>query len=170
MDEVRAIDGVMRAILGVAAARGVFRGLSRELVSLAGLAAAVIGVRLFTTPGAAWLVEFTEGGVDPSAAPWMVGIAIALLLVGIARMVGRSLRDDLGETDVVWYDKLGGALLGGAKGGIVAAVLLLLLTVVIGRDAPLLEGTTSLALLEDLEATASGRDFRVPSVGAPPPR
>ena len=69
MGELRSIDFVVGAILGVAALRGLFRGLTREAISIASLAAACVVVRLFAAPSAEWLVETSNGQVGPLAAP-----------------------------------------------------------------------------------------------------
>ena len=168
MDEIRTIDMVAAVILGIAALRGVFRGLFREALSIGGLAAACIVVRIGTAPGAAWLVETTGGEVGATAAPWIVGALLGVAVLVVATLVGRSLRQGAKAAGLGWADHAGGALLGAAEGALVAVVLLLLLSAAIGRDAELLEGTYSLAALEELEGAVSERDLRVPDVAAPP--
>jgi len=168
VDEIRSIDLAVVVILGIAALRGVFRGLFREALSIGGLAAACIAVRVGTAPGAAWLVEITGGEVGPTAAPWIVGSVLGIAVVVAATFLGRSLRQGAKVAGLGWADHTGGAVLGAAEGGLVAVVLLLLVSAVIGRDAELLEGTYSLTALEQLEGIVSENDLRVPDVAAPP--
>jgi membrane protein required for colicin V production len=170
VEEIRSIDLAAAVILGIAALRGVFRGLFREALSIGGLAAACIVVRIGTAPGAAWLVETTGGEVGPTAAPWIVGAVLGIAVLVAATFVGRTLRQGAKAAGLGWADHTGGAVLGAAEGALVAVILLLLVSSVIGRDAELLEDTYSLTALERIEGIVSENDLRVPDVAAPPRR
>lgn len=161
MDEIRVVDGVAVAILAVATLRGALRGLMREALSIGGLAAAVIVVRMGTAAGAAWLVEVTKGQVGAGAAPWIVGIVLAIAVLAAAVWIGRMLRSRARAAGLGWFDNACGGLLGLVEGGLVAIVLLLLVTAAIGRDASVVQGTRSLSVLEQLEHAFGGRDLRV---------
>lgn len=170
MGELRSIDFVVGAILGVAALRGLFRGLTREALSIASLAAACVAVRLFTGPGAAWLVETSGGQVGPLAAPWLAGILLAIATLAVGAMLARVLRGGARAVGLGWADHAGGAVLGAAEGVLVSVVLLLVTTAVLGRGHAFVSGSRSLAALQELERVALAGEARRPDVAAPPRR
>lgn len=169
MGEIRSIDIVVAAILGVAVLRGVFLGLIREAFSIGALAGAIVAVRLFARPGAEWLVEVTRGEVGPGAAPWIAGAALAIGSVAAVAIVGRLLRRGVRAAGLGWADRAGGALLGGAEGVLVAGLLLLILCAALGRGHAFVAGSHSIAALERLEQLADERELRPIDVAAPPP-
>jgi len=168
--ELRSVDFVVGAILGVAALRGLFRGLSREAISIAALAAACVVVRLFAAPTAAWLVEVSDGQVGPIAAPWVTGILLAVATLAAGAMLAKVVRGGARAVGLGWADHAGGAVLGAAEGVLVAVVLLLVATSVLGRDHGFVDGSRSLAALEELERAAQAGDVRALDVAAPPRR
>lgn len=167
--EWRSVDLVVGAILGVAALRGLFRGLTREAVSIASLAAACVVVRLFAAPTATWLVAFTDGGVGPLVAPWITGIALAVAALFVGALIARVLRGGARAVGLGWADHAGGALLGAAEGVLVSVVLLLVALSVLGPEHGFLSGSRSLAALQEIEhAAEAGRAGT--DVAAPPRR
>jgi len=168
--ELRSIDFVVGAILGVAALRGLFRGLTREAISIASLAAACVVVRLFAGPGAAWLVEMTNGQVGPLAAPWVTGILLAVATLGAGAVLAKLVRGGARAVGLGWADHAGGAVLGAAEGVLVSAVLLLLVTSALGREHAFVSGSRSLFALEELERVARAGDVPGLDVAAPPRR
>ncbi|MGH0030087.1 MAG: CvpA family protein [Myxococcota bacterium] len=169
MGELRSVDFVVGAILGVAALRGLFRGLTREAVSIASLAAACVVVRLFAGPGAAWLVETSDGQVGPIAAPWIVGILLAVATLFAGAALAKVLRGGARAVGLGWADHAGGAVLGAAEGVLLSAVLLLLTVNVLGRDHGFVSGSRSLDALEELERVAEAGSAGGLDVASPPP-
>ncbi len=111
---MRSIDFVVGAILGVAALRGLFRGLTREAISIAALAAACVVVRLFAGQSAAWLVKFSDGQVGPFAAPWIMGILLAVATLAAGAVLARVVRGGARAVGLGGADHAGGAVLGAA--------------------------------------------------------
>jgi membrane protein required for colicin V production len=167
--EIRSVDLVVAAILGIALLRGVFLGLIREAFSIGALGGAVVVVRLFTAPTAEWLVERTNGEVDPNAAPWIAGAALAIATVAGVAIIGRLLQRGARAAGLGWADRAGGAVLGSAEGLLVAGLLLVILSTVIGRDHPFVADSRSISALEELERLADERDLQPIDVAAPPP-
>jgi membrane protein required for colicin V production len=170
MGALSSLDFVIGAVLGIAALRGLFRGLTREVISLASLAAACVAVRLFATPLAAWLVEASDGGIGELPAPWIAGIALAVATLAAGAVLARVVRGSARAVGLGWADHAGGAVLGVAEGALVSAILLLVLTSVLGRDHTFVAGSRSLAALEELERVADAGDARGLDVAAPPRR
>jgi membrane protein required for colicin V production len=167
--EIRSVDVVVAAILGVAMLRGVFLGLIREAFSIGALAGACVAVRLFTRPAAEWLVEVTRGELGPAAAPWVAGAALAVGSVAAVAIAGRLLQRGVRAAGLGWADRAGGALLGGAEGLLVAGLLLLILSAALGREHSFVADSHSIAALERLEQLAEERELPRIDVAAPPP-
>jgi membrane protein required for colicin V production len=170
MGPLSSIDFVIGAVLGIAALRGLFRGLTREVISLASLAAACVVVRLFAAPLATWLVEVSGGEIGEVAAPWIAGVLLAVATLAAGAVIARVVRGGARAVGLGWADHAGGAVLGAAEGALVSAILLLVLTAVLGRDHAFVAGSRSLAALEEVERVAEAGDVRAQDVAAPPRR
>lgn len=168
MGEIRSVDLVVAAILGVAALRGLFLGLIREVFSLGALAAACVAVRLGVAPFGAWLERLT-GDELGSAAPWVAGALLAAGAIAAVAFAGRLVARGARAAGLGWADRAGGAVLGTAEGALVAAVLLLVASTVLGRSHALLAGSRSLGALERVERLAAERAREPTDVAAPPP-
>lgn len=152
MEELRTLDAVAGAVLGLALLRGVWIGAVREAFSLAGLAAAGWVVRSWRVPAGAWLVahgpfEMTELAARILAALGL-GAATVLAVAVLSRLVRRGVRG----AGLGLLDRLAGALLGAAEGALVAGALTFGLIALLGRDDAALTGTRSLAAYEWAEA------------------
>lgn len=166
--EVRSVDLVVAAILGVAVLRGLFLGLIREAFSIGALAAACVAVRVWDAPFAAFLARVTGGELGEAAAPWVAGAALGAGAIAAVALLGRLIHRGARAAGLGWADRVGGAALGLAEGTLVAAVLLVGAIAVLGRESDLLAGSRSLAALERLEHVAAQRDA-ASDVAAPPP-
>jgi membrane protein required for colicin V production len=170
LQSIDLVDWVAGAILALAALRGLFLGLIREVASVASLLAACLVVRRFTADVAAWMLRSSDGGIDPALAPWLAGAALTLGTLAAGALIGRVLRRG---AEIAWLgvpDRIGGALLGAAEGALVCAILLVAVTSVIGRDHALIAGSRSVAALERLEEIADGVGPVAIDVAAPPPQ
>jgi membrane protein required for colicin V production len=167
--EIRSVDVVIAAILGIALLRGVFLGLIREAFSIGALGGACVVVRLFTAPAADRLVEISRGEVPESLAPWIAGALLAIGTVAVVAIVGRLLQRGARAAGLGWADRAGGAALGSAEGILIAGLMLVVLIAVIGRDHPFVADSHSIAAFETLERYAAESDLRPIDVAAPPP-
>ena len=165
MQELRIVDLVVAGILAVAMFRGVWLGLIREAFSIGALGGAVVAVRLGSPALGGIIAERTD--VDALYAPWIAGVLITIATIAAVALVGRALRRGAHAAGLGWADRLGGAALGVVEGAVIAGVLLTLGIATLGRDAPMLEGTRSLAALNELERLAGDELPRV-DVAAPP--
>jgi membrane protein required for colicin V production len=168
VDEIRSVDVVVAAILGVALLRGLFLGLIREAFSLAALGGACIVVRIYHAPAADWLVGASRGEVGPEAAPWIAGAALGAGTIAAVAIAGRLVRKGVRAAGLGWADRAGGAVLGAAEGALAAGVLLLVVGATLGRDHPFVAGSRSIAALDRIERIADERDLGRIDVAAPP--
>ena len=165
---VSALDGLVVAILLLAIARGLFRGLIGEVFSIAALGGACLAVRYGTSPAAAWLQEATRGEIGPGAAPWITGALLAIATIGVVAMVGRLLKRGAKAVGLGWADRLGGGALGAAEGALVAGLMLMGAIWMVGRAHPTLAGSRSLEAFDQLQAAVQERADSLPDVAAPP--
>jgi membrane protein required for colicin V production len=166
--DLPALDAICLALLLLAALRGLCIGLVREAFSLAALLAALVAVRLWTTPVARWLeAEAGSLGVGPVAAPWLAGALLAASAIVVVAILGRVVRRGVQAAGLGLADRLAGGGLGAAEGALAAGLLLFVLVSALGADHPALAGSRSLELLERAQRIA-GEAPPARDVAAPP--
>jgi len=161
------LDFVCLVILAIAFVRGVLRG---ETFSIASLAAACLMVMIFYGDVAEWLLRVTQGRVGEISAPWIGGALLGIVTIGVITLLGRLVRRGAKFAGLGWADRTGGALLGTAEGVLLGAVIVSLLGYAIGRDHPALLESRSLEALEDLEQfaqTGELPEFDLPDIPLP---
>lgn len=164
LEGLGAVDLVALAILMLAVVRGLFRGLIGEAFSLGALAGACLAVRLGIGPGAAWLVDATDGGVGESAAPWLAGAAIAVVAIAAIAWIGHLVKRGATAAGLGWADRLGGGALGAAEGALAVGLVLVAASWLLGRDHPALAGSRSMETFARLEAAVGDRAPRLPEL------
>ena len=166
-----AVDLIVIMILGVAALRGLFRGMIREIFSVAALASACLAVRWYAAPLGERVLTLADGRIGSLAAWGLAAVSIVIGVVAVIALAGSFLRRGAKSVGLGWADRLGGSVLGLAEGGLVAAVLLLLAVRVLGSDTPTLRDSRSVAVLEELTNVIVQRGGDATAdVAAPPPR
>jgi len=165
VEGVSILDATVGVILTLALLRGLWLGLIRESFSIAALGAAIVAVRRGRIPLAEWLVARTD--LDMAWAPWLTGLALAVVAMASVAILGRLLRRGVHAVGLGWADRAGGAALGALEGALVVALLLVGATALLGKDHRLLAGTRSVAVFEEFREYGSSRAPR-PDVAAPP--
>jgi membrane protein required for colicin V production len=164
------VDIAVATILGIALLRGLFRGLIREVFSIAALAGACIAVQVFAGRLADWLARATGAELSGLTALWLAGTLLAVGSIAAVVLAGRMLRRGARWSGLGWADRAGGALLGAAEGALVVAILLAGAAWMLGRSHPAIAATRSLAALERLERLAQGDERGGEIDVAAPPR
>ena len=105
------------ALLLLFAIRGAFRGFVRQLFGVLGLAGGILLARLAAP-------AFGEAfGADLHMAPTVATALLAMIFFIVAellaRFIGRHVHEGLGGGVAGWLNRVGGALLGAAKGFLV---------------------------------------------------
>ncbi len=165
---IEPVDMIVMALLVVASIRGFVMGLVREAFSLAGIGGAYLVVAMLGGPTAGWLASVSDGGIKPAFAPFVAGIGLVILTIGLVTTLGRVARRGVRAVGLGLVDRIGGAVLGGAEGALVVAILLVLAGRAVGLDHAALRHTQAVATLGRLEAIASDEPADV-DVAAPPP-
>jgi membrane protein required for colicin V production len=162
------LDAICLGVLVLAALRGLWIGLVREAFSLAALLAALVAVRLWTTPVARWLeLEAGSPGVGPVAAPWLAGALLAASAIVVVAILGRVVRRGVQAAGLGLADRIAGGGLGVAEGALAVGFLLFALVSALGADHPALAGSRSLDLFERTQRMA-GAAPPARDVAAPP--
>jgi uncharacterized membrane protein required for colicin V production len=152
VEELRTLDAVAAAVLGLALLRGVWIGGVREAFSLAGLAASVWVVRSWRLPAGAWLATHSPFEMTELAARVVAAAGLGAGTIAVVAVLSRLVRRGVRGAGLGLVDRLGGALLGTLEGSIVAGALVYGGILLLGRDDEALAGTRSLAAFEWAES------------------
>ena len=165
------VDILAVVILGVAFARGLFRGLIRETFSVAALGGACVVIKLFAAPLGVKLGTASQGQIGTVIAPWIAGAILGAIAITTTVTIGRLLRRGSRWAGLGWLDRVGGGILGTAEGALVVSILLVLASTLMGPTSPMLVASRSYNALETAQgfarSDASWSDLA--DVAAPPP-
>ncbi len=168
--DVEPVDIVAVVILGVAFARGLFRGLIRETFSVAALGGACIVIKLFAAPLGLKLEAASQGQIGTMIAPWIAGGILGAIAITATITVGRLLRRGSRWAGLGWLDRMAGGVLGTAEGALVVSILLVLASTLMGPTNPTLVASRSYNALETVQGFArNGSWADLADVAAPPP-
>jgi membrane protein required for colicin V production len=147
---VNTVDGAVLVVLDVVALRGYLRGLFRELFAIVGIVAGVFVAMAHGGEVAGQLLArqlvWPVVALYVATAGLFVGVYLSATIAGIiVRRVARALF--LGP-----IDRIGGALLGMARGAALAGIALALAPKVLAPDAGLLRGLDQSTLGRPLAA------------------
>ncbi len=160
-------DLAVLTILGVAALRGVFLGLIRELFSVAGLVAACLAVRFLNAQATQALLDIRGLEVPEFVVRTGCGIAIAVVTLLLVHLLGRLVRRGVQAVGLGWADRAAGGMLGVTEGLLVAGIVLALAVLALGKEHRLVANSYSLATLETMQGIATQEQPTLPSVAAP---
>ena len=163
--ELPLIDLIVLAVLFIAVARGLWIGMIREGLSLAGIGAATIVTRLAVEPTASWLSEITGGEISGRTSLWIAGVLLVVATILAVGTVARLLRRGAVFAGLGWADRVGGGALGAAEGAVVSAIVVLLAVWLVGKDHPVTVDSRSVALVEQLQTMRE--DGELPDVASP---
>jgi uncharacterized membrane protein required for colicin V production len=129
------------ALLLLFAIRGAFRGFVRQLFGVLGLAGGIMLARLAAPSfGEAFGSDLDMG---PTVATAMLAAALFITAELVARYVGKRVHEGLGGGAAGWINRVGGGLLGSAKGFLAVWALASLIALVrpslkrVERDTPI---------------------------------
>jgi uncharacterized membrane protein required for colicin V production len=129
------IDIAVGALCALFAVFGILRGLVRQVISVAGLVAGhLAGVRYYEA-AVSWLnLSFQYSKVVGYAA---VFLAVWLLFV----LVGSFIEGRIRASKLSFMDRIGGLVVGAAKGALLSVLLVFLLVIFLPKDSEALRGS-----------------------------
>ena len=163
------LDGVVLTILGMAVARGLWRGLVREAFSMAALATAAFVVWRFEAPASAWLAAFAGDALPEMAARALAAVGLAVAAFGVVALLQRVVRRSVAAVGLGLLDRVGGGAVGALEGALVVWLLLSGARLALGEDHALLAGSRSVEVLETVRAQISPSGAHARDVAAPAP-
>lgn len=146
------LDIFFLAIVLFTLGQGLFKGLVKELASLAGL---VLGILAANKYYGFWAQKLDALGVkDPYTAVCSYVTIVLLVLVAVI-LAGKLLRKLLKLGMLGWLDRLGGAILGILKGGLFVSVVLFILTWIFTPGSPVLNNSLFVPYITDFNRNLS---------------
>ncbi|MBR9979754.1 MAG: CvpA family protein [Desulfatitalea sp.] len=133
------LDYVLAVILGYCLVRGIFRGLVKELSSIVGVLAGFYFAFSYYAHLAGLLSEWLPNGGYANI------IGFLILFVGIYLVIsimGALIKYMMNIASMGWFDRIGGMLVGGAKGVLILAVLVAMLTTFLPKSTTLIKEST----------------------------
>lgn len=129
-------DVVVVVILCFCLIRGGFRGLIKEISSIVGVFAGFYLAYLFYPHIASWFSGWISDPGYCNILAFMIIFCMVFIAISILGIIIRYL---LNKVSSGWADRVGGVLLGFAKGCLIVAVLFIALTAFLPKGAPLLQ-------------------------------
>lgn len=129
------LDYIVIVLVAYCLVRGIFRGLIKELSSIVGVLGGGYAAYTYHPIAARWV------------APWMSQVGYAnivgflLIFIGVCIVVAIAATVIKYLMKIVllgWVDRIGGAVVGTAKGGLITLVILMMLTTFLPGNARLL--------------------------------
>jgi len=121
------LDRIILIIVGIGACIGLYRGLFKEAVGIAGLVLAAIAANLaspFTKPFAS---RFIESETLASIVVWIIVFFVAMFVLNRLAVLLDKFMDSI---SLGWINRLGGGLIGALKYCIIVALIISLLEVI----------------------------------------
>lgn len=162
------LDVLAVGILALAAFRGLLIGMIREAFSLVALGGAIIAVRLFTDPLAAWLRNEGGVGLGDFSLRVLSGVLLVIGVVSAVMILGKAIRRGVRAAGLGWADRLGGGLLGTAEGLLLVGLILAGAVAAVGRDHTSLTQSRALAFFDEARGVARSVEAGDIDVAAPP--
>lgn len=144
-------DIVVLVVVGLSILRGSWKGLGRQIVGLAGVAAGYVAAMHFYGSFTATFLR----GFSPA-----VGHIIAFLVIFIACMIAASIIGWLvgklmNVTGIGALNRIGGALLGVVKGCFIVSAAVMMLIVFLPLENRLLRGSRTITYIEPMAGLLS---------------
>ena len=119
------LDIIIAVILFLFAFKGFRKGLIIEVVTLLAFAVGIYGAMHFSDFTAEHLQDFME--IDPKYLNTIAFVLTFILLVILVNLIGRWLTNLIKAMNLNFFNKLGGAVFGVAKGVLLCSVLVMVL-------------------------------------------
>ena len=128
------LDIVITIILSYCLIRGGFRGLVKEVSAIIGVLGGFFLAVNYYRPIAKILGK--QVGETPflNILSFMIIFGVTLILVSL---IGMAIKRMLESSDLSWFDRFGGCIIGTAKALLISAVIVVALTTFLPKGAPL---------------------------------
>jgi len=166
---MQTLDLIALGIIGLAAIRGLFIGLTREVSSIAALAAGCFGARFLSDPAASVILDLTQSDFPRSAAFWIAAGVLFFACALLVSLLGRMLARGVKAAGLQTADRLGGGTLGFAEGALVVGITIAILLATLGDNHTWLRRSKSVEIFQRAQQVAAPQIQRAIDVASPPP-
>ena len=149
-----AYDIAIIVVLAASVSIGVYRGLVREVLSLAILVTALVVAVKFSELPEVWLPDLELGNYLLTGSDLQIGLMFSLLLVAVLVVGGllkKAVSGAVRRSFMNWFDRVLGAVFGFVRGGVIVLVLVLLAGL---TQLPFAERWRTSALIPPFEQSA----------------
>ncbi len=128
------LDIVITIILSYCLIRGGFRGLVKEVSAIIGVLGGFFLAVNYYRPIALILQQQIGDTPFLNILSFMIIFGVTLILVNL---IGMAIKRLLEASDLTWFDRFCGCIIGTAKALLISAVIVMLLTIFLPKGAPL---------------------------------
>jgi membrane protein required for colicin V production len=144
-------DIIVLAVVGLSILCGIWKGLLRQVVGLIGVAAGyMIAMHLY----GAFAAKFLRG-FSPTTGHIIAFVSIFIACIIAASIIGWMIGSLMSITGLGILNRIGGALLGGAKGCFILAAVVMMLTAFLPPDSGVFEGSRTVRYIQPMAGVIS---------------
>jgi membrane protein required for colicin V production len=144
-------DSIVLAVVGVLTLLGVWKGLVRQVVGLAGVAAGYVVAMKFYGP---LTLRFLTG-FRPATGNVISFLAIFVACIIAASMIGWIATHLIGTAGLGILNRLGGGVLGGAKGCLIVSVVVMVLIAFMRPNSDIFKGSRTMKYIQPIAGAVS---------------
>jgi membrane protein required for colicin V production len=144
-------DIVVLAVVGLSILRGIWKGLIRQVVGLVGVAAGYIMAMHFHATLAGRFLK----GFSPVTGHIIAFLGIFIACIMAASIVGWMIGRAMNIVGLGILNRIGGALLGGAKGCLIVAVAVIMLIAFLPPDNGVFKGSRTVKYIQPMAGLIS---------------
>ena len=144
-------DIVVLVLIGVPALLGLWKGLVRQVIGLAGVAAAYIVAMKFFAPLAARYLS----GFRPATGSVVAFLVIFFACLIAASLIGWVVEKVVGAAGLGILNRIGGGILGGAKGYLIVSVVVMMLIAFMPPHSSIFRGSRTMKYIQPMAGFVS---------------
>jgi membrane protein required for colicin V production len=144
-------DIIVLAVVGVLTLLGLWKGLVRQVVGLAGVAAGYVTAMKFYGPLAAKFLT----GFRPATGKVISFLAIFIACIVAASIVGWIAGKLMGAAGLGILNRVGGGILGGAKGCLIVSVAVMMLIAFMPPNSSVFKGSGTMNYIQPIAGIVS---------------
>jgi membrane protein required for colicin V production len=144
-------DIIVLTVVGVLALLGLWKGLVRQVVGLAGVAAGYVVAMKFYGP----LAAKSLAGFRPATGNVISFLAIFIACIVAASIVGWIAGKLMGAAGLGILNRVGGGILGGAKGCLIVSVAVMMLIAFMPPNSSVFKGSGTMNYIQPIAGIVS---------------
>ena len=144
-------DIIVLTVVGILTLLGLWKGLVRQVVGLAGVAAGYVIAMKFDGPLAAKFLT----GFRPATGKVIAFLAIFIACIIAASIIGWIAEKLMGAAGLGILNRVGGGILGGAKGCLIVSVVVMVLIAFLPPNSGVFKGARTMKYIQPIAGIVS---------------